>query len=153
MPENYASEFMLKEYTCIIDAYHDLHRQKDALIKFYLAFVSLPVSVVAIFLAVSRFFQGVQQSGEVVPSPTVGALVGLQTAGVFLAILLVFVGFAVLMVMLMIRGEQYLYIKTINGTRKYFKNEHKIDAERYLVLPSEDNQITFGQQELSGRAF
>ena len=40
MPEDYASQFMLQEYTRIIDAYHDLHRQKDALIKFYLAFVS-----------------------------------------------------------------------------------------------------------------
>ena len=57
MSEDYGSQFMLQEYTRIIDAYHDLHRQKDALIKFYLAFVSLPVSVVAIFLALSRFFR------------------------------------------------------------------------------------------------
>jgi hypothetical protein len=44
--EDYASKFMLQEYTRIIDAYHELHRQKDELIKFYLAFLSLPVSVV-----------------------------------------------------------------------------------------------------------
>ena len=56
------------------------------------------------------------------------------------------------MVMISIRGEQYLYIKTINGTRM-FKDRHGIDAERYLVLPSEINQLTFGQKELSGRAF
>ena len=57
------------------------------------------------------------------------------------------------MVMLMIRGEQYLYIKTINGARKYFRDKTGIDAEQYLVLPSETNQLTFGQEELSGRAF
>ena len=34
MPEDYAAQFMLREYTRIIDAYHDLHRQKDALINF-----------------------------------------------------------------------------------------------------------------------
>ena len=115
MSEDYGSQFMLQEYTRIIDAYHDLHRQKDALIKFYLAFVSLPVSVVAIFLALSRFFQTIPQVGGVAPAQTGNVLLALQTAGVFLSILLVFVGVAVLMVMLMIRGEQYLYIKTING--------------------------------------
>lgn len=150
--EDYAPKFMLQEYTRIIDAYHELHRQKDELIKFYLAFLSLPVSVVAIFLALSRFLQGTPQSGAV-PSQIVDVVHALEHAGTFLSFLLVIVGGAVMMSMLKIRGEQYLYIKTINGARRYFKDRYAIDAQKYLVLPSELNQLTFGQDELSGRAF
>lgn len=156
MPEeygDYGSKFMLQEYTRIIDAYHDLHRQKDSLIKFYLAFVSLPVSVVGIFLALSRFFQGMPQSGNAIPPQAGSVLEAIQTAGIFLSILLVFVGASVLMVMLRIREEQYLYVKTINGVRKYFKDKFGIDAEAYLVLPSEISRFTFAHEELSGRAF
>jgi hypothetical protein len=150
--EDYGPKFMLQEYTRIIDAYHELHRQKDELIKFYLAFLSLPVSVVAIFLALSRFLQGPPQSGAA-PSQIVDVVHALEHAGTFLSFLLVIVGGAVMMSMLNIRGEQYLYIKTINGARRYFKERYTIDAARYLVLPSELNQLTFGQDELSGRAF
>jgi hypothetical protein len=154
VPEDYASQFMLQEYTRIIDAYHDLHRQKDALIRLYLTFVSLPVSVIALFLALSRFFQAnMQQAAGMIPTQAGSVLDALKSAGLFLSILLGFVGFAVLMVMLKIRGEQYLYVKTINGARRFFKEKHGIDAERYLVLPSNINQLTFGQDELSGRAF
>lgn len=150
--EDYGSKFMLQEYTRIIDAYHELHRQKDELIKFYLGFLSLPVSVVAIFLALSRFLQGPPQSGAA-PSQIVDVVRALERAGTFLSFLLVIVGVAVMMSMLKIRGEQYLYIKTINGARRYFKDRYTIDAAKYLVLPSELNQLTFGQNELSGRAF
>jgi hypothetical protein len=150
--EDYASKFMLQEYTRIIDAYHELHRQKDELIKFYLTFLSLPVSVVAIFLALSRFLQGTPQPGAG-QAQVVDVVHALEHAGTFLSFLLVLVGGAVMMSMLRIRGEQYLYIKTINGARRYFKDKFAIEAEKYLVLPSELNQLTFGQEELSGRAF
>lgn len=150
--EDYASKFMLQEYTRIIDAYHELHRQKDELIKFYLAFLSLPVSVVAIFLALSRFLQGTSPPGTA-PSQVVDVVHALEHAGTFLSFLLVLVGGAVMMSMLNIRGEQYLYVKTINGARRYFKEKYDIDAQKYLVLPSQVDQLTFGQNELSGRAF
>jgi hypothetical protein len=152
-PGDYASKFMLQEYTRIIDAYHDLHRQKDSLIKFYLAFVSLPVSIVGIFLALSSFLQSTSQSGSAIPPEAGSVLEAIQSAGVFLSILLVFVGASVLMVMLRIREEQYLYVKTINGVRKFFKDKGEINADAYLVLPSELSGFTFGHAELSGRAF
>ena len=145
MPEEaYGPRFMLQEHARIIDAYHDLHAQKNELIKFYLAFASLPAAVVAIFLSLYKYL---------VTSPQLlSAGETLKTAGVFLAILLIFIGIAVLIVMLKIRGEQYLYVKTINGVRKYFKEEYHIDV-KYLVLPSDLGPITFGQDEVWGRAF
>jgi hypothetical protein len=75
----------------------------------------------------------------------------LQAAGVYLSMLLVFVGISVLIVMLNTRGE-YLYIKTINGTRQYFREQYSIDP-KYLVLPSNLDKFTFGQNERWGRAF
>jgi hypothetical protein len=53
--EDFGAKFMLQEHSRIIDAYHDLHVQKNELLKFYLAFVSIPLSVVALFLTLSRF--------------------------------------------------------------------------------------------------
>jgi hypothetical protein len=53
--EDFGDKFMLQEHSRIIDAYHDLHVQKNELLKFYLAFVSIPLSVVALFLSLSRF--------------------------------------------------------------------------------------------------
>jgi hypothetical protein len=52
---DFDAKFMLQEHSRIIDAYHDLHVQKNELLKFYLAFVSIPLSVVALFLSLSRF--------------------------------------------------------------------------------------------------
>ena len=52
---DFGAKFMLQEHSRIIDAYHDLHVQKNELLKFYLAFVSIPLSVVALFLSLSRF--------------------------------------------------------------------------------------------------
>jgi ABC-type dipeptide/oligopeptide/nickel transport system permease subunit len=52
---DFGAKFMLQEHSRIIDAYHDLHVQKNELLKFYLAFVSIPLSVVALFLTLSRF--------------------------------------------------------------------------------------------------
>ena len=150
--EEYASKFMLQEYTRIIDAYHDLHRQKDSLIKFYLAFVSLPVSVVGIYLALSSFLESSSLSGCSVSLQAWSTLKAIQRAGTFLSILLVLVGASVLMVMLRIREEQYLYVKTINAARKYFRDKGKIDAT-YLVLPSDIKSFTFAHDELWGRAF
>jgi hypothetical protein len=54
-PGDFGAKFMLQEHSRIIDAYHDLHVQKNELLKFYLAFVSIPLSVVALFLSLSRF--------------------------------------------------------------------------------------------------
>lgn len=139
-----AYAFMRQEHDRIIDAYHDPRVQRNELIKFHLAFASIPVAIVAILLSSYRYLED---------NPQLDAVLGaLRSASVYLSILLVFVGGCVLMVMLKIRGEQYLYVKTINGTRKFFKDNRKI-AEVYLVLPSEINDITFGEQEPRGRAF
>jgi len=54
--------------------------------------------------------------------------------------------------MLKIRAEQYLYVQTVNAVRKYFKEKHEIAVD-YLVLPTERDQFTFAQDELSGRTF
>jgi hypothetical protein len=148
LPNKAASDFMLQEHSRIIDAYHDLYAQKNELIKFYLTFVSLPTSIVAIFLSLSKYVD--TQSGSMTQI--------LEVAGVYLSILLVFVGIAVLHVMLGIRGEQYLYIKTINGARQYFKDKFDIN-EKYLVLPTSVNEFRFGGPEIgkrwwkAGRAF
>jgi hypothetical protein len=141
---NEAAEFMLKEYSRIIDAYHDLHIQKNELIKFYLAFVSLPASIVAVFLSLYKNLSPNAQLG--------GAVGSLQAAGVYLSLLLVLIGISVLAVMLNIRGEQYLYIQTINATRQYFKEVHGIE-EKYLVLPSNRDDFYFGPDDCWGRAF
>src|ERR1035437_1641771 len=79
--EEFGAKFMLQEHSRIIDAYHDLHVQKNELLKFYLAFVSIPLSVVALFLSLSRFVpvgnpgpnasQGAALS-QPVPAPTTG---------------------------------------------------------------------------------
>lgn len=144
MDESDGAKFMLQEYSRIIDAYHDLHIQKNELIKFYLAFVSLPASIVAVFLSLYKYLTTSPQLGS--------ASAALQAAGIFLSILLVLIGVSVLIVMLNIRGEQYLYIKTINGVRQYFKDKCGIE-EQYLVLPSDVNGFTFGRRERWGRAF
>lgn len=140
----YGPQFMLQEHNRIIDAYHDLHLQKNELIKFYLAFVSWPVSIVAIFLTLFKYLGSSPQSASILQS--------LQPAAIGLSILLVVVGFAVMMVMLSIRGEQYLYVQTVNGTRQYFKEQHQIGA-KYLVLPSDTQKIVFGGDDPVGRPF
>ena len=141
---SYGAQFMLREYEQIVGAYHDLHVQKNELIKFYLAFVSLPLSIVALVLSLFKYLQPSVQSQNLIEA--------LRTAAVYLSILLVFVGISVLMSMLRIRGEQYLYVKTINAVRMYFRDQYKIE-EKYLVLPSTAGEITFAHEELTGRAF
>jgi hypothetical protein len=136
--------FMLQEHSRMIDVYEDLHVQKNELLKLYLAFASIPGSIVVIFLSLYKYLDANPQLKSV--------LVAIQSAAVYLSILLVFVGFAVLMIMLRIRGEQYLYVQTVNAARKYFKEKHEIAAD-YLVLPTEKDQFTFVQGELSGRTF
>jgi hypothetical protein len=149
MPENQgmeatAAKFMLQEHSRIIDAYHDLHVQKNELIRVYLTFVSLPATVVAIFLSVYKYLE------PTVPLGGAGGI--LQTAGVYLSLLLVLIGVSVLQVMLGIRIEQLLYVKTINAARQYFKDTCGIE-EKYLVLPSDRDQIMFGHEEIWGRAY
>ena len=77
-----------------------------------------PVSVVGIFLTLSRSIPILGQSSSGVAPQMGSVLEAIQRAGIYLSILLVFVGVSVLMVMLKIREEQYLYVKTIKGTRK-----------------------------------
>jgi hypothetical protein len=137
-------QFMLQEHSRIIDAYHDLHVQKNELIKFYLAFVSFPASIVLISMALFKYLENKAQA--------VSALQSLEMAAMALASLLLIVGVSVIMVMLNIRSEQYLYVQTINGTREYFKEKHGIE-EKYLVLPSDTKKIEFGSADRSGRPF
>jgi hypothetical protein len=139
-----AARFMLQEYGRIIDAYHNLHVQKNELVKFYLTFVSVPVTVVVIFLSVFKYLQP-----ETVKTSLLVA--ALQIAAIFLSILLITVGVSVLMSLFRIRTEQYLYIKTINFARAYCRDRGRID-EKYLVLPC-DNKISFGYRDVKGRPF
>jgi hypothetical protein len=143
-PVSMAAQFMLREYDRIIDAYHDLHAQKNELIKLYLAFVSLPLTVIVIFLALFSYFHEQIQ--------TEGLLQAIEVAAVYFSVLLIAVSICVLMTMLRIRTEQYLYVKTINQARCYFRKEHKI-PEEYLVLPSCGKMIDFSSREVTGRAF
>ena len=146
--KNYAPEFMLQEHSRIIDAYHDLHVQKNELIKIYLAFASLPIVIVSIFLGLFKYLQ------PTLPPllQTAGLMYALQIIAIGLSCLLLLVGTSVLMSMLKIRGEQYLYIKTINAARKYFSKEYQIPVE-YLVLPTSSEELDFGQEEPTGRPF
>ena len=77
-PDSEAAKFMLREYDRIVDAYHNLHDQKNELLKFYLAFTTLPFAIVAI----SSTFIGLAG----VEKQTV--LKSLQVASVFLSVLL-----------------------------------------------------------------
>lgn len=139
-----AANFMLQEHSRMIDVYQDLHVQKNELVKVYLAFVSIPVSIVAVVLTLYEHVEANPQLKSVL-----GAV---QSAAFYLSLLLVFVGFALLRIMLAIRAEQFLYVKTVNGTRKYFKENHGIGAD-YLVLPTDPNKFAFAEDERSGRAF
>ncbi|MGD0221537.1 MAG: hypothetical protein ABSF71_04310 [Terriglobia bacterium] len=141
-PDSEAAKFMLREYDRIVDAYHNLHDQKNELLKFYLAFTTLPFAIVAI----SSTFIGLAG----VEKQTV--LKSLQVASVFLSVLLEMVGISVLMTMLKIRWEQYLYVKTINAARSYFHEVYGI-PDKYLVLPHKSGEITFGQNDVHGRVF
>jgi hypothetical protein len=141
---NYAAQFMLQEYSRMIDAYHDLHVQKNELIKIYLAFASLPLSIVAIFLSLFKYLQSSLQTSALAQA--------LQVAAICLSILLFLVGTSVMMSMLRIRGEQYLYVQTINEARGYFMTEHSL-PEKYLVLPTTRERMTFAQKEATGRPF
>jgi hypothetical protein len=142
--KNYAPEFMLQEHSRIIDAYHDLHVQKNELIKIYLAFASLPLVIVTIFLGLFKYLQPSLQTSSL--------MYALQIIAISLSVLLVLVGTSVLMSMLNIRSEQYLYIKTINAVRNYFQKEYQIPAE-FLVLPTSSEEVDFGQEEPTGRPF
>lgn len=144
MPLSSADKFMLQEHSRMIDVYQDLHVQKNELLKVYLAFVSIPVSIVAVFLSLYNYLD---------TNPSLRSVLEvIQSAAVYLSVLLILVGVAVLMIMLKIRGEQYLYVQTVNVARKYFKETGPI-SPNYLALPSERNQFTFAQSELSGRPF
>jgi hypothetical protein len=46
---------MLQEHSRMIDVYQDLHLQKNELLKVYLAFASIPVSIVVIFLSLYKY--------------------------------------------------------------------------------------------------
>jgi hypothetical protein len=138
-----ASDFMIQEYSRMIDVYQDLHVQKNELLKVYLTFASLPVSLVAIFLSVYKYLDA---------NPQAHVLTAFQSATIFLSVLLILVGVAVLMIMLSIRTEQYLYVQAVNAARKYFKETHNIDVQ-YIVLPFDPKQFTFAQEELQGRPY
>jgi hypothetical protein len=135
---------MLHEYGRIVDAYHNLNEQKNELVKVYLTFVSVTVTVVVIFLSVFKYLH--QETGG-----TSLLVAALQVAAVFLSLLLIAVGWSALMSLLRIRTEQYLYIKTINATRRYFRDHGPIDVT-YLELPC-DNKIRFGYRDERGRPF
>jgi len=141
---SHAAKFMLQEHSRIIDAYHDLHVQKNELIKVYLTFASLPIAIVTLFLGLFKYLQPSVQTKDLTDA--------LRIAAICLSVLLVFVGASILMSMLKIKGEQYLYIQAINEARNYFKREQHV-PEIYLVLPCSRHELTFGQKEPSGRAF
>ena len=78
---DFGAKFMLQEHSRIIDAYHDLHVQKNELLKFYLAFVSIPLSVVALFLTLSRFVLSGDSGANATPASLSSQAAPTVTAG------------------------------------------------------------------------
>jgi len=141
---DYASKFMLQEHSRMIDVYQDLHVQKNELLKVYLAFVSIPVSIIAIFLSLYRYLNQTSSFQNLFEA--------FQKAAIYLSFLLIPIGIAVFLILLKIRGEQYLYVQAVNGARKFFQEKCLID-KKYLILPSDPYEFTFAQVELEGRPF
>lgn len=132
------TDFMLEEYKQIANAYQDLHSQQNELVKSYLTIVAIPASVIALVIQLIE----IDNISPATINETVSGIVMPLLLGLMFS--LSFVGIAVLLALVSIRGEALLYVRTVNCIRRYFvENESSINLRDYLVLPDHDNYPPF----------
>jgi uncharacterized HAD superfamily protein len=148
------ADFMLEEYKQIANAYQDLHTQQNELVKFYLALVAIPASVLAVGAQLLSAFENTASTGSgsasgaistggasnAINNPIMGSISTVGVPVVFaLLIALCLVGVAVLLALVTTRAEALLYVRTVNSVRRYFvEHDPSGRLNRYLSLPHID---------------
>jgi len=130
MKDNDITDFLLREYENIANAYFNAHDTTAKWFKYYLIMLASPFSfIVFIYHNNSDDFN-------------------LFNLSITISILILLIGILSMLVSLIIinsRIDATLYARTVNGIRKYFVDQDKInvhrnkrlDVEKYLVLPTD----------------
>ncbi len=127
MSHNDFTDFMLKEYECIAQAFFESREVLTKWFKYYLTIMALPLSLIALLYK--------DKSNEF----------NLYSLPSTLSISLIFVGFIGLFITFIMLNAAYdsvLYARAVNGVRQYFCNtensilsSQNLSIDKYIVLP------------------
>lgn len=129
---NDAAEFMLEEYKQIAAAFFDLLKQRSDMFRFYLALITIPISLIAAIMQIEKSSIYLFD----LPDLVILVLFAIAIAGLITTAIVVD-----------IRFESILYAKTINLTRRYFRDKGgESELGKYLLLPDGDDLPRFYEQ-------
>ena len=126
-------EFMIEEYRQVAQGYHELSKRHVELLKFYMALIAVPASVLAIILKLI----GITTIAEIIKilpgiKPFINAAIAILALG----------GWFLFIEVIDIASTTTTYLMTINLIRKYFSDksimECHTDLKNYLKLPTSD---------------
>jgi hypothetical protein len=128
MPNNDFTDFMLKEYECIAQAFFESREVLTKWFKYYLLVMALPFSFFALLYK---------------EKPNDFNIYSLPSTLSILCTLIGFIGLFITFVMINAAYDSILYARSVNGVRQYFSEiENKIHVNdpdklisKYLVLP------------------
>jgi len=131
------SEFMLREYQHIANAFFNLQDKANDWFRTYVTLYGLPLTVLVAIIGVSS--DGIDISLLMLPDVVSGLLLIVSMLGFFIAMMIV-----------SMRMEMILYARTINAVRRYFaevdsstlrKGQHQVVD--FLILPTSDTVPPF----------
>lgn len=137
MSGNDITDFLLAEYKNIAEAYFNAHEITAKWFKFYLLIIASPFSII-VFL-----YHNVKSEFNVF---------NLSSTVSLLLIVIGIISMLISFIIINSRLDASLYARTVNGIRKYFVNQSKVNkgkikqtllVDDYLVLPTDMNHPRF----------
>ena len=129
--------FMIKEYEQIAEAFFALHTQKNQILRYYLAVMTLGATGIGV----------ASQIVSRLPSVTISTISSLIAAGGLLFVL-AFIGIIAFNSIIGIRADMILYARTVNRVRAYFL-KRDMNIQEFLVLPCTDREPRFREGVLN----
>jgi hypothetical protein len=121
-----ASEFMLKEYEQIVQAFFESGKEKTTLFNYYITLITAPITLIAAIFGILTIQENVDLSKlqiENLPN-----FVG------FTVMIIAVSGFLMSIIISDTRMDAILYARVLNQVRRYFVDHHAVPKE-YLFLP------------------
>lgn len=120
------SDFMISEYAHISEAHFQSSNQISLFFRYYLIVMSAPI---LLFLAANNDFGFLE---AILNNPDKNKW--LVDFSFYFFIIIAILGFLICMYISMIKFDNILYARTVNGIRKYF-SDSETKSQKYLKLP------------------
>lgn len=130
-------EYLVAEYRHIAEAHFRTIEAISSFFRYYLLIMSVPITVVALFIGISNNLQVI-----------VNIVENLRPVLVTTLIVISVVGFLVMLYIVNLRMDVILYARTVNAIRKHFYDQAPVDTNIKLhtrVLPQTPMQPSYDE--------